>query len=1014
MTYLLKRSKLFIFLIFILMLIGAYTFLTLPKREIPETPVNLVMVSTILPGAEPLEVERTITNPLERAVKRVDGIDSMNSVSANSASIITLSLKDGIDNEQTISKLQQEVQGSANDLPENAQAPEVKKLDLAFPLVSYMFTGDDKVLSDLEKSFATLSDDIQSIEGVAGTSVKGFTEKQVMITLDPEKLGENRLQPFDVLSVLQQANQPLSLGTHFDGKERVVLTVKQDEGIEKLKQLQIGNAGVPLAKLADIGEVAKEAKDIVTFEGLSAISYTIFLQPGQDVPSIDKTIDNKMDRYIKDLPKEVTAHTYESQADNVNSIFNSLYISLLIAVIAVLVVTTAGLTLFGSFAVALTVLASVLVGLIPIPFMGVDLNQISVIGLIIAIGILVDDSIVVNDNIQRRYKLGDSPLDGAVNGVKEVYTSIISSSLAIVVTFSPLLLLSGGNGAFIKALPSILITTIIASTILSVTLVPMLQYIKTKRRNNKISETPGFLGKPLEMIAVFYSEKVLRTVLKRPLLVGIGGLVIATGFLFLALLTPFEFFPAADKEEVTMNVRLAAGTTIDETNNEIQKIIDEVLNEDNNVKETAIFTGSGLPNLFASSMNNTGENTGQAVFRIKNDNTSASEFIEKWEPELRKRYSDAEIFLDTIVQGPPVGAPVTVTITGDDIDQLVKLRDDLKSRLLENGADIVTDNLGEPVPAIQYVPDRQALEDNGVSLSLVSNQLQLLTQGVPLFKLYEGTISKQVVLNVKGVNEGEVVDLSQIVVPSMTTPGPPKLVPLDELLASEKISLLAQVPHEKGERAITLKAYGESDGFKAAMLNAAEAEKKDLPKGYAISTGGENSDQQEFFAEIGILFLVVLLLVYLVIAFQFKSFSLPFLVLFAVYLGISGAILGLFITQTPLSFLGIMGIVSLTGIVVRNAVVLIDFVEARRHLGNMDVIEAIVESGYARVKPIILTSLTSIVALIPVAVSGDPLFEALAITIIAGLAFSSLFTLVMIPSLYLVYYKLIGHKAERI
>lgn len=1014
MTYLLKRSKLFIFLLFILMLVGTYTFLTLPKREIPETPVNLVMVSSILPGAEPMEVERTVTNLLERAVKKVDGIDTMQSVSADSASIITLSLKDGIDNEQTISTLQQEVQRSASELPENAQTPEVKKLDLAFPLVSYMFTGDDQALADLESSFDTLSDDIQSIEGVAGTTVKGFLQKQILISLDPKKLAEYQLQPFDVLSVLQQANQPLSLGTHDDGKERVVLTVKQSEGLKKLKQLQIGEAGVPLGVVADIGEVAKEAEDIVTFDGQSAISYTIFLQPGQDIPSMDKTIAKKMDPYIEGLPKDVTAHTYESQATNVNSIFTSLYISLLIAVIAVLVVTTAGLTLFGSFAVALTVLASVLIGLIPIPFMGVDLNQISVIGLIIAIGILVDDSIVVNDNIQRRYKLGDSPLDGAINGVKEVYTSIISSSLAIVVTFSPLLLLSGGNGAFIKALPSILITTIIASTVLSITLVPMLQYIKTTRRNKKISDTPGFLGKPLEKIAVFYSGKVLRIVLKHPLVVGIGGLVIATGLLFLALLTPFEFFPAADNEEVTMNVRLAEGTTIDNTNNEIQKMIDEVSNEDKDVKETAIFTGSGLPNLFAASMNNTGENTGQAVFRVNKENTSAAEFIDKWEPELRKRYDKAEIFLDTIVQGPPVGAPVTATIKGDDIEELAQLRDDLKDRMLKSGANIVTDNLGEPVPAVQYVPNRKALVDNGISLNLVTNQLQLLTQGIPLFQLYEGDISKQVVLKQKGIPEGEPIDLSETVVPSLVNPGPPQFFALDELLTAEKTAVLTQIPHEKGERAITLKAYGDTDTFKADMLDAAEAENEVLPEGYSISTGGENSDQQAFFAEIGILFLVVLLLVYLVIAFQFKSFTLPFLVLFAVYLGISGAILGLFITQTPLSFLGVMGIVSLTGIVVRNAVVLIDFVEARRLLGDMDVNEAIIESGYARIKPIILTSLTSIVALIPVAISGDPLFEALAITIIAGLAFSSLFTLVMIPALYLVYYKLIGHKAQRV
>lgn len=1013
LAFILKRSKLFVFLIFILMLVGVYTFLTLPKREIPETPVDVVMVSTILPGAEPEEVESSVTNPLERAMKKLDGIDAMKSVSANSASIITVSLKDGIDSDQTISKIQQEVQRSAGELPENAQTPDVKKLDLAFPLSSYMFTGDKDALANLEQSFGKLSDEIRSIEGVAGTTVKGFTDKQIEILIDTEKLVQNRLQPGDVISALQQANQPLALGTHDDGNENLVLTVQQATGIEKLKQLQVGATAVPLDEVADIQEVAKEAEDFITFEGKPAISYTIFLQPGKDIPSMDKKVAQKMDRFIEDLPNGITAVHYESQAENVNTIFDSLYISLLIAVLAVLVVTTAGLTIYGSFAVALTVLASVLIGLIPIPYMGVDLNQISVIGLIIAIGILVDDSIVVNDNIQRRYKLGDAPLLGTVNGVKEVYTSIISSSLAIVVTFSPLLLLSGGNGAFIKALPSILITTIIASTVLSVTLVPMLQYVKTKRRNKKISDTPGFLGKPLEKLAVFYSEKVLRSVLKRPLLVGFGGLGIATGLLFLAFLTPFEFFPAADKEEVTMNVRLAAGTSIEETDEVLKEIVSTVEQEDKDVKETAIFTGTGLPSLFAASMDNVGANTGQVVFSVDREQTSASAFIEKWEPELRERFGEAEIFLDTIVQGPPVGAPVTVTVTGDDITELASLRDELKERLLANGATIVTDNLGAAVPANEFVPNRQALQDNGIALSTVTNQLQLLTQGVPLFKLYEDNIPYQVVIKQQGVESGAPIDLSQFELPSMTAAGgPPQFVPLDELVSIEETSLLAQIPHENGERSITLKAFGDADGFKDAMLEAAEDAKQDVPEGYTISTGGENSDQQAFFAEIGILFLVVILLVYLVIAFQFKSFTLPFLVLFAVYLGISGAILGLFITQTPLSFLGVMGIVSLTGIVVRNAVVLIDFVEARRLQGNMNVVEAVVESGYARIKPIVLTSLTSIVALIPVAATGDPLFEALAITIIAGLAFSSLFTLVMIPSLYLVYYKLIGHRND--
>lgn len=1016
MKYILERGKLFLFLIFIFMLIGVYVFITLPQREIPETPPSLVLISTILPGAGPEEIENSITNPIEGEIQKADGIASVQSISSNSASIITLEIEDGFDPDERVNEIQQQVQRAAGQFPDQAQAPTVEKLDLTFPLVSYMFYGDEAELENMEEALAELSDEVESVDGVAGTTIKGLNSQQLLVELDTEQLAANQLQPFEVIESLQQANQPISLGTHDNGNEQLVLNVQQEEGIEKLKALQVGSAAVPLEEVATIELVDQETEDIVTYEGEPAISYTVFLKTAQDVPSVDKNVTEVIEAFNEDLPGGVKAERYESQAENVNLIFEGLYISLLIAVLAVLVVTTAGLTIYGAFIVALTVLASVLIGLIPIPLMGVDLNQISVIGLIIAIGILVDDSIVVNDNIQRRYKLGDSPLDGAITGVREVYPSIISSSLAIVVTFSPLLFLSGGNGAFIKALPSILITTIIASTVLSITLVPMMQYLKSKRGVKKISDTPGFLGKPLEWLAKFYSEKILRGVLKRPLLVGLSGLLIATGLLSLAFFTPFEFFPAADRKEVTMDVRLAEGTTIEETDEFLNELTGQLKEEDEHIDEIAIFSGDGLPNLFASSMDNTGSNTGQVAFRIDRDQTTAADFIEKWQPELRERYPDAEIFLSTIVQGPPTGAPVTATISGENLEELTAIRDELKERMLENGADVVTDNLGDAVPALEYIPDTAALQGNRIPLSTVTGQLQLLTQGVPLGSIYEGQTPYDIVLKQAGIEAGEPIDLAQFQLPAAAEegapPGPPQFIGLDELLTPEETTAIAQIPHQSAERAITLRAFGEIDGFEDKMLETVDAQKEELAEGYEISTGGENSDQQAFFTEIGLLFLVVILLVYLVIAFQFKSFSLPFLVLLAVYLGISGAILGLFITQTPLSFLGVMGIVSLTGIVVRNAVVLIDFVETRRLSGDFEIKEAIMESGYARIKPIILTSLTSIVALIPVALTGDPLFEALAITIIAGLAFSSLFTLVMIPSLYLVFYR-INHRKKK-
>lgn len=1024
MSYILDRSKLFLFLFLVLSLVGVFVFLTLPQREIPETPPNLVLVSTIVPGAGPEEVETSITTPIEQALRSVDGITSMQSVSANSASIITLEIEDGVDLDEAASSMQQPVQQASRNFPDQAQGTSIEKVSLTSPLVSFMYYGDEEELANMEDAFTELSKEVEGVAGVAGTEIKGLSTQQILVELDSEALAENRMQPFEVIESLQQANQPLSLGTHDNGNEMISLTVRQEEGIEKLRQLQVGAAAIPLEEVATIEKVDEETVDIVTYEGQQAISYTVFLKTGEDVPGVDEDVMAVMDRFNGDLPSGIESKLYESQAENVNEIFTSLYVSLLIAIIVVLVVTTAGLTLYGALAVALTVVASILIGLIPIPFMGVDLNQISVIGLIIAIGILVDDSIVVNDNIQRRYKLGDSAKLGVINGVREVYPSIISSTLAIVVTFSPLLFLSGGNGAFIKALPSILITTIIASTVLSLTIVPMMQFLKTKRNpNKKITDTPGFLGKPLEKLALFYSKKLLPKVLKRPLVVGIGGLLLSTALLALAFFTPFEFFPAAEREEVTMDLRLVEGTTIEETTVFLDELTEELINEEPGVYETAGFTGDGLPGLFASSMDNTGANTAQAAFRIDQEKISAADFIAKWQPELRARYPEAEIFLETIVQGPPTGAPVTVTITGESIEDLTTMRDRLQERLLDVGADVVTDNLGEPIPTLEYVPNNEALQDNGIALSTVTGQLQLLTQGLPLYSLYEGQNPYQVVLKQSGIEAGQDIDLSEFSLPAAseagTTDGPPteagpqmpQFIGLDELLTAEETTTIAQMPHLEGDRAITLRAFGEVDDFEAKVLEVVEEERVDLPEGIGLSVGGENSDQQDFFTEIGILFAIVILLVYLVIAFQFRSFSLPFLVLLAVYLGISGAILGLFLTQTPLSFLGVMGIVSLTGIVVRNAVVLIDFVEARRISGDFDIKEAIIDSGYARLKPIILTSITTIVALVPVAVTGDPLFEALAITIIAGLAFSSFFTLLLVPALYLVFYR-IRHRKE--
>ncbi|MFE8699355.1 efflux RND transporter permease subunit [Cytobacillus sp. FJAT-54145] len=1010
LTWILQRAKLFMIFVVLFVIVGVFTFFQLPQREIPETTVNIGTINTVYPGATVDTVERMITNPIETKIRSIDGVEEINSSSASGFSTIIVEISENEDKGKVFSDIRQAVSDAASGFPEGAFEPEVNESTVKLPIVSYHLVSTDREnLLTLQEDMARWKEEVESLQGVSGVAVKGLPEEEILITLDSDSMQSNGIIIPDVIQAINDEYYPIPLGKQQQNNKVVQLTVEHFVSMEEMNNLYVGQSpqgeSVWLKDVGKVEVVPKDVTDIITYEGVPSISFTAFVEPGQDIPTVDNRVSEKVEELSETLPSSVELKSYYSQAKLVTTIFDGLFLSLAISVIAVIFTTALGLSLSGAFVVALAVPISMLMGLIPLPFAEVDLNQISVIGAIIALGILVDDSIVVNDNIQRRYKLGDNALAGAVNGTKEIWVSIVTSSLAIVFTFLPLIFLSGGNGAFIRALPTVLITTIIASTLVALFFVPMIRYMLYSKTSKKMSDAPGLLGKPLNKLADIYADGLLKKASKRPILVSTLGLLITTGIFALIVFTPFEFFPAADREEVTIDVTLPIGTTLDSTVETLQRM-EQLLLEDPDVTKTSMFAGTGLPNLFNSSLNVTGKNTGQLVAHVDRENQTAQGLIDEWQDNLRNEFPQAEIFMETIQQGPPTGAPVTVTITGVEMDQLLEIRDRLKEKIKEVGTNLVVDNVGDLEPTLKYVPNRENLEQYGITVNQISEQLRLATEGIPLKAFDNGVIRRDMSLVLDGKNNE--VDLTKLVIPatSSSNQGPPTLVTLDELVSVQESEEIQRTPHINGERAITIRAFPqETENFKEKVQEIVDEEKADLIANYQISLGGENQAQNDFFAEITVLFIIVIFLVYLLIAFQFNSLSLPFLVLVAVYLAIAGAILGLFVTQTPISFLAVMGMVSLTGIVVRNSVVLIDFIEQALKDG-MELTEAVIESGRTRLRPIVLTALTSIVALIPVAFSGDTLFTPLAITIISGILFSVILTLIIVPMLYLVFYRI--------
>lgn len=991
---LLKRSRLLVILILTISLMGLYTFLTIENREIPEVEVNIVNITTPWPGADRADVETNITNVIESDIFGIEGIESVSSVSQDDISVVTLELGDGAEPDQVKNEVNNLVGQISGDLPENAAQPQVEGVSNAFPLLSYIFQSeDDEGLADLKEQVDNLALDVTQMEGVSSVTVKGYDDQTVNIDIDREALEENQVTPDQIIQQIDQSFNPVVLGTKTEDTENIRLSFQNMPPVETFENIRVGDNDIPLTDIADIGLAVDEQEDIIEHNGEEGVSFTVFLTPGEDVPSTSEDVESVVEQHTDQFDENISVTTISSERENVEDIFNGLYLSLLIALVAVIIGTSLGLSFIGSAVVMGTVVLSIFIGLIPVPWMNIDLNQISVIGLIIALGILVDDSIVVNDNIERRLVAGDSKMDAMYNGVREVAPSVIASTIAIVLAFSPLLFLSGANGEFIRALPGILITTMIVSTILAIILVPALRYIIPVK---KVPENAGIFGKTFTRVSNWYADKLLPKFISKPVITFTIVLVIAVLSLGLARFTPFEFFPEADRSEVTVDIVYDNGQTIEETHNRANEVIDYLDETVDNLEGATLFTGSGLPNLFGASLDQSGTHTAQLALYIDKEQMSASEVIDTYEADLREQFPEAKIFMSTIVQGPPEGAPVTLDVYNEDLVALEGSLETFRDALEEEGA-IVTSNMGQPVDTVNYSIDEAALEEAELSLSQVKNELNLLGQGIPVQEIIVD--DEQIQSNMKYADEYDLEDIEVIKLSGEQ----PETFPLDDFVTLEETNEYQTIAHNNGDRQAAMEVYNLEE---EAVTDIVDGLSEDVDGSTDTIVGGESTDQTDFFIEIGVLFAVIVVLVYLVIAFEFNSLVLPLITVFSIFLSVSGGFIGLFVTQTPLSFMGVMGMVSLAGIVVRNAVVLIDFIEARRKQNNIEISEAIIESGRARMRPIILTTITTIIALLPIAFSGDALFEPLAVTIIAGIAFSSFLSLIVTPSLYMIYYKI--------
>ncbi|WPP43482.1 efflux RND transporter permease subunit [Paenibacillus hunanensis] len=1008
--YFVKKRKITILFFIMLIVVGIAQLSQLPKQLMPDVIIKTATVTTTYAGATPELMEKTVTEVLEQKIKEVTNLKKITSTSSNGVSSIVVQAEDDANATDTWNELRRKVEDAQAELPADADTPVVNdNLTQSFVKSYVIYSQDKQNLYALNDLMTTWQSQLRSVPGITKVAIAGIPEQQVRIQLNMSKLQQYGITWERVQQAIQGENNRIPTGNLTYDDRTYQITVDKSTDYNQLKTIVISQNDdqIPVY-LQDVATIAmgKETESHVSYyNGSPAISIDISSQTGSDVPTMEQRLDAKMTSLEKTLPDKVKLEPLFAQNNEVDRIFKDLIKEMLIAIAAVILICTLGMNWLTAGFVALAIPISIALGLIFLPGMGISLNQITIVGLIIVLGILVDDAVVVNDNIERRLStLGESPTDAAVKGTKEVAVSIITATLATISAFVPLMLLQGDMGSFIRPIPTVISLCMLASMIMSLTIIPIFRQWYEERqleRGNRHHDRPaGLLGRQIQTVSNGYAHRLMPRVLQKPLLIALIGLIVSTGIYGLAAVTPVELFPTSEDPRITVNVSLPSGTSLQATDKVTGQIAAWVRKQPD-VERTAYAAGGGAPLLFSGLGDSSGGgvNNGQILVTGK-AGMDIDTITEQWSNQLKQQFPGIEISVKGAALGVSVGKPVSIRIAGDNLEELRKLTNSVKQIISETpGTYGITDTMGNDNYALDFVVNKQAMDRYGVSYKDLTQTLLMMGSGINVGDLDNGQHLVDIKLYMNDAQSSSPAKLLQQV---NVTNGNGTQVPLSQLVQMKPGFTIQQINRYDLQRVNTIEA--DVNGRTATEVMAdmkPKLEQMNVPEGYTWTIGGETSDQADTFGDLGQLFVVAVFMIFILIVIQFYSLSIPFIIMTTVYLAAAGAVLGLFITRTPIGFMAIMGIIALAGIVVRNGIVLIEFIEDARHEG-MELKEAVIQAASARFRPILLTSLTAIVGMIPIATIGELLFRPLGVVIIFGLIFSTVLTLFVVPSLYMV------------
>ncbi len=1003
-------------------ILGLFSYTRLAVDLFPDIETNQLTVITAYSGASASDIETNVTRPIEDVLNSCENLKKITSQSKDNMSLVTLEFNYGTDINTATNDVRDKLDMVKSQLPDEISNPIIFKFSMdMIPVVIYSATANESVNSLYKILDEKVANPLNRVNGVGAVTVTGAPQRQVQVNVSPEKLESYQMTVEQIANTIQMENLNVPAGSFDIGTETYSLRIEGEfKESDQLLGIVVGSRqgkNIYLRDVATINDTIQSRIQESYTNGVKGGLIIVQKQSGANTVSIARIVNERMPELQKTLPPDVKLSLVMDTSTFIQDSINNLTETIVLAIIFVVFVVLFFLGRWrATFIVIIAIPISLVASFIYLMATGGTLNIISLSSISIAIGMVVDDAIVVLENITTHIERGSTPKEAAVYATNEVGVAVMASTLTIVAVFFPLTMVTGLAGVMFGQLGWMVTIMIIVSVIVALSLTPMLcsQLLRLTNTQGKFfDKLYAPIQRALDKLDIFYAKLVNLAVINRRKTLLLSFSLFFIIMVLSAFFIKFDFMPASDNSMITVDVYLPTGTRMEVARTTAIKIDGIVKEKYPEVNVRSFSVGAADENNSWAAMQANATNLISYRLRCV-DVGDRSRSIYDISDELRKDLGNMpELYKFKVTPGGSGGmmgtgaSTVDVEIYGYDLATTDRIADELKHRLADvKGLRDLTISRQDYRTEYQIDFDREKLAENGLNSATVATYVRNRINGLITSKYREDGDEYDIIVQYAEKYRQSLETIEDITVYNST--GTP--IKIRELGKVVEKSSLPQIDRENRQRVNKVQGslYNAALSDVVADINVVISQMQDegkIPSEIGMKIGGTYEDQQDTNSDLGLLMILCILLVYIVMAAQFESLTYPFIIVLSLCFGLTGVLLALMLTGQPLSLMAMIGLVMLIGIVVKNGIVLIDYINLNRERG-MSIDKAVISAGKSRLRPILMTTATTVLGMIPLAIprgAGSEMWQPMGIAIVGGLTFSTILTLIYVPSLYSIF-----------